>query len=401
LSNNEIYNSYFKSQLVSLKEIITLISGRDLNKDQYNSSENGIPYIMGASNMNEGTLYIERWTDTPTVIGRKGDIILSVKGTIGEHLILEEEEVHLSRQVMALRTTEKACNKYVFYFVKYYINRLKEKAKGLIPGITREDILNIEIPLYSIEEQKKIVVLLEKAQALFQKRKEAIAKLDELIQAVFLDMFGDPSNNQKSFPKGTIKDLILEAKYGTSKKANENMGEFPYLRMNNLTYKGYMDFSNLKYIDLDEKERDKYLVQEGDLLFNRTNSKELVGKTAVFAEKEPMVIAGYLIRVRVNELGNPYYISSYLNSKHGKMILQNMCKNIVGMANINAKEMQNIDILIPPKELQDRYEERYKEILKKKYEMNRQLKQLEVNLQSVLQRSFKGELKVKTEITAE
>ncbi|MCC2479780.1 restriction endonuclease subunit S, partial [Bacillus paranthracis] len=167
------------------------------------------------------------------------------------------------------------------------------------------------------------------------------------------------------------------------------------------TYKGYMDFSNLKYIDLDEKERDKYLVQEGDLLFNRTNSKELVGKTAVFAEKEPMVIAGYLIRVRVNELGNPYYISSYLNSKHGKMILQNMCKNIVGMANINAKEMQNIDILIPPKELQDRYEERYKEILKKKYEMNRQLKQLEVNLQSVLQRSFKGELKVKTEITAE
>ena len=123
-----------------------------------------------------------------------------------------------------------------------------------------------------------------------------------------------------------------------------------------IPYEGGWDFSNLKYIDLQKNEKDKYLTQKGDLLFNRTNSKELVGKTAVYGSEEPMAIAGYLIRVRTNEYGNPYYISAYLNSKHGKTTLLNMCKSIVGMANINAQELQNIKILLPPRPLQDKFE---------------------------------------------
>ena len=73
--------------------------------------------------------------------------------------------------------------------------------------------------------------------------------------------------------------------YGTSKKANVDKGRYPILRMNNITYNGNWDFSNLKYIDLDERDISKYLVHYGEVLFNRTNSKELVGKTAVYLEK--------------------------------------------------------------------------------------------------------------------
>nr|WP_241752844.1 restriction endonuclease subunit S [Brevibacillus agri] len=212
-------------------------------------------------------------------------------------------------------------------------------------------------------------------------------------------MFGDPATNQKGYPKGTIKDLIIEANYGTSKKANEGTGQFPYLRMNNITYQGYMDYSNLKYIDLDDKEQEKYLVQKGDLLFNRTNSKELVGKTAVFDSDEKMAIAGYIVRVRTNDIGNPYFISGYLNSKHGKKVLQEMCKNIIGMANINAQELQNIAILIPPRELQDSYERKFKAILEEKKKHLAQLQQLETNFQALLQKAFKGELTVKDGVT--
>ncbi|EHL2708408.1 restriction endonuclease subunit S, partial [Escherichia coli] len=132
----------------------------------------------------------------------------------------------------------------------------------------------------------------------------------------------------------------------------------------NITYQGGWDFTDLKYLDLSVKEKDKFLVKEGDLLFNRTNSKELVGKTAVYEENRPMAFAGYLIRVRPNPIGNNYYISGYLNSIHGKITLMNMCKSIVGMANINAQELQNIEILIPPKHLQDEYEIIYKKIKK-------------------------------------
>ena len=88
--------------------------------------------------------------------------------------------------------------------------------------------------------------------------------------------------------------------------------------MNNITYEGSWNLSDLKYVDIPPKDLPKYLAKKGDILFNRTNSKELVGKTAIFREDTPMVYAGYLIRARTNELAHPDYIAGYLNSPHGK-----------------------------------------------------------------------------------
>ncbi|MBK7994112.1 MAG: restriction endonuclease subunit S [Blastocatellia bacterium] len=125
--------------------------------------------------------------------------------------------------------------------------------------------------------------------------------------------------------------------------------------MGNITYQGGWDFTDLKYIDLSDKEKEKYLVVKGDLLFNRTNSKELVGKSAVYRQSEPMAFAGYLIRVKANSQNNAEYLAGFLNSKYGKQILTNMCKSIIGMANINAQELQSIEILKPPLNLQNDY----------------------------------------------
>ncbi|OJS98783.1 restriction endonuclease subunit S [Marinobacter nauticus] len=213
----------------------------------------------------------------------------------------------------------------------------------------------IEIPLPPLAEQKRIAAILDKADAIRRKRQQAIQLADEFLRAVFLDMFGDPVTNPKGFPLGTIRDLVESANYGSSAKASEAVGDYPILRMGNITYEGAIDMTDLKYIDLTDKEKPKYLAVKGDLLFNRTNSKELVGKTAVYDRDDPVAIAGYLIRVRTNEKGNSHYISGYLNSAHGKATLQNMCKSIVGMANINAQEMQDIPLIIPPLSLQNRY----------------------------------------------
>src|SRR5690606_8802639 len=108
-----------------------------------------------------------------------------------------------------------------------------------------------------------------------------------------------------------------------------------------------------------------YMVYKGELLFNRTNSKELVGKTAVYREEEPMAYAGYLVKLICNERANAEFISAYLNSAYGKAILFSMAKNIVGMANINAEELKKIKIYIPPKNLQDKFAEVNKVILDK------------------------------------
>jgi len=224
-----------------------------------------------------------------------------------------------------------------------------------ISNLSIPRFLDLPIALPNWADQVRAANILDKVHSLRSKRQEAIRLANEFLRAVFADMFGDPGSNPIYFETGTIRDLVASANYGTSKKASEEVGKYAILRMNNITYQGGWDFSSLKYVDLEPATAHKYLAQRGDLLFNRTNSKELVGKTAVYMRDEPMAIAGYLVRVRMNGRGNPHYVSGYLNSAHGKRALESRAKSIVGMANINAQEMQDIPLMLPPIELQDKY----------------------------------------------
>jgi type I restriction enzyme S subunit len=249
-------------------------------------------------------------------------------------------------------------HRYLYHWISSQksVDYLVSVATGAsYPAVSDKIIKGMDFDPPPLEEQKRIAAILDKADSLRRKRAQAIALADDFLRATFLDMFGDPVTNPKGWPVGTIRDLVNSVNYGTSSKADETEGQYPILRMMNITYEGRWDFSSLKYIDLSENEKEKYLAIKGDLLFNRTNSKELVGKTAVFESDEEMAIAGYLIRARTNGMANPYYIAAYLNSPHGKQTLFSMCKSIVGMANINAQELQNIRIQIPPIELQNKY----------------------------------------------
>ena len=282
---------------------------------------------------------------------------------------------------------------YLYYFMSKYVDILRSNSiGGVIKYIKLGDLTEAFIPIPPLETQKKIVEVLDKAQGLIDARKEQITLMDELIQSVFYEMFGDPVANRKGWEVGTINDLTLKTQYGTSKKAHETNGEYPVLRMNNITYSGGWDFSSLKYVDLDENELEKYLVYEGELLFNRTNSKELVGKSAVYRKSKPMAYAGYLVKLKINPKGNAEYISSYLNSKHGKATLLNMAKSIVGMANINAEELKKIKINLPSVEKQNEFAKIVRIIENLKDVMHGSLENYEMEYQSIMQKAFNGKL---------
>ncbi|MEI8224726.1 MAG: restriction endonuclease subunit S [Bacteroidota bacterium] len=304
-------------------------------------------------------------------------------------------EASINEHVFRIKIDENlAFPKYVFHFLKSDIgNRqiMRDFRGATVGGISRKFIDGVTIPLPELPEQQCIATILDHADSIRRKNRQILEKYNELAQSVFYEMFGDPEKNQYKFPVGTIRDLVSEVKYGTSNKSSDK-GSYPYLRMNNLTYDGNMDFTEMKYVDIKDDEKAKYIVQNGDILFNRTNSKELVGKTAVYKKHEEMVIAGYLIRVRVNQKANSIYISAYLNSKHGKTTLIGMCKSIIGMANINAQEMQNIKILIPPVNLQNRFAEIVDRIEEQKKLTQKSFSKSEELFQSLLQRAFKGEL---------
>ena len=141
--------------------VITLLSGQDLLSNQYNDTENGIPYITGASNIENGNIIVSRWTDSGRVFAYRGDLLLTCKGTIGEMAVLYAPKAHIARQIMAIRSTGTIEIMYIKLVLDSLISTLKEKSKGLIPGITRSNILDSMLPLPSNTEQKRIITCIE------------------------------------------------------------------------------------------------------------------------------------------------------------------------------------------------------------------------------------------------
>ena len=295
-----------------------------------------------------------------------------------------------------LRPKPETDGRYLFYMIwNPFFRFLAEKSFTGSAGQKRlpaDFFSRFEIPLPPLAEQIRLAAILDEADAIRKTRAESLRLLDELVKSTFLDMFGDPNKNIHGFPVGTIRDLASEVKYGSSKKAGDS-GQWPILRMNNITYDGNWDFSDLKYIDLSEQDVPKYTVSQGDILFNRTNSKELVGKTAVFpALQQPMAFAGYLVRLRTNSKATPEYIGGFLNSSYGKSILRHMCKSIIGMANINAQELQNITILIPPLSIQQKFAYFVAEVGRQRELIRSALAESKNLFASLSQRAFRGEL---------
>ncbi len=149
---------------VRFGKLINLQSGQDLKPSEYNDKRSGIPYITGASNYeSDGSIIINRWTDNPKAYAYEDDILLSCKGTVGKLTILREKEVHIARQIMGIRTYDVDVT-FMFYYLQSMIYGIKEAQKGLIPGIERNDVLDLLCPLPPVPEQVRIV---EKIEALF------------------------------------------------------------------------------------------------------------------------------------------------------------------------------------------------------------------------------------------
>ena len=349
--------------------------GRKIKKEDYLENgrypiiDQGQEQIAGYSDDEEGL-----FTEVPAIVF--GDHTRIIK-YVHEPFFLGADGVKVLRC-----KNDNANYKYLYYALK--------NAKIPNTGYNRHFkwLKETKIAYPDITKQDQITLILDKLSKIISYRKQQLDNLDNLIKSRFVELFGTYPRNEKGWRIGTIRDIVSEVRYGSSRPSVDG-GKYPYLRMNNITYSGELDLSDVKQIDVPDNELPKCTVRRGDVLFNRTNSKELVGKTCVYNRDELMVLAGFVVRVRVdNKLAMPEFLSIFMNMDFTKRKLFGMCKAASGQANINAQELQDMGIYIPPIEIQGNFLKFKNHTDKLKFEVKKSLDETQLLFDSLMQIYF-------------
>lgn len=257
-------------------------------------------------------------------------------------------------------------------------------------------VADIKIPLPSLDEQKRIAAILDKADGLRRKREKAIELTDTLLRAAFLDMFGDPVTNPKGWETVSGKDVFISLRYGTSKKCTqyETNYSLPVLRIPNILDEK-ISFSNLKYTEVSSTERDKLMLNNGDILFVRSNGNpDYIGRCAVFRDARKSLFASYLIRAQISA---EYFVDSeflkYLISFPSyRTIVVKEAKTTAGNYNISTVGLNNLQFFCPPKAKQHEFLKIATSLNASQASSKENLSKANELISSLTQRAFSGEL---------
>ncbi len=221
-----------------------------------------------------------------------------------------------------------------------------------LPRVSMKALWKHKVPIPPLDEQRRIVGRIREAMARVDElrllREETKAEADLIEAAVFADFVEQLEQQEEGFKTVALGDVLVETKYGSSAKANTQGKGVPMLRMGNIR-DGHLVTEDIKHIELNSRELEKYTLQPGDILINRTNSLEQVGKAATFnLEGGPWVYASYLVRLRVDRSrALPAYITSVINSRIGRFYVYRTARRAIGMVNINVKEIRAMPIPLP------------------------------------------------------
>ena len=389
-----------------LTDVVWFQEGPGVRNTQYTTS--GVK-LLNVANLVDGRVDLStssRYISNEEAYGRyshflvdEGDFIIASSGIQVSYFdkkmgFVDSSQLPLCMNTSTIRFKPLDKNKLSMRYFMYYMKSqdFKMQLSRQIVGAAQLNfgplhLKRMYLPLPELDVQKRIVAELDLLTEVIDKQKTQLKELDTLAQSIFYDMFGDPTHNEKGWDVKKLGDVCTSVSYGTSSPSSPS-GRYKYLRMNNITYDGYLDLTDLKYIDMDDDEFEKYAVKEGDVLFNRTNSMDLIGKTTYIHNMEPMIIAGYIIRVRLNDSVMPVFVAKFMNTPAMKKKLRSMAKGAVNQANINSKELKSIDLVIPPLTLQQSFADKIQSIEKQKTAINQSIVETQKLLDYTMDKYF-------------
>ena len=388
-----------------MDSVANITNGFAFKSAEFNNRKDGVPLIRirdvlkgSTSTYYSGQIPEGYWVyPEDLIVGMDGDFNTT---------IWRSEPALLNQRVCKIEVQEDKYNKRFFYHaLPGYLSAINANTSSVtVKHLSSRTLQDTLLPLPPLAEQKIIAEKLDTLLAQVESTKARLEQIPQILKrfrqavlgaAVSGKLTEDWRDNSSlsGWIEGKLGEFIKKPSYGTSSKSNKE-GLIPVLRMGNLQG-GKLDWTDLVYTS-DTIEIEKYKLEYNDVLFNRTNSPELVGKTAIYKSEQPAIYAGYLIRVQCLPDLNPDYLNYHLNSILGRQYCYSVKSDGVSQSNINAQKLIAYPITVPPlpeqHEIVRRVEQlfAYADTIEK--QVNNALARVNNLTQSILAKAFRGEL---------
>lgn len=325
---------------------------------------------------------------------KQNDLLISLTGNVGRTALLEEKflPAALNQRVSCVRLKEpdKVLKTYLFHLLNsdYFEQQCMKAAEGVAQkNLSPKWLFEYKIPIYSIERQKEISNTLDKIDLLIILRKQQLAKLDELVKARFVEMFGNIIRNDKSWPIHNFSD-IASSRLGKMLDAKQQTGKYSYPYLANFNVQWFnFNVDNLNQMDFNEAEQKEFELRDGDLLVCEGGE---IGRCAVWHnEIQPCFFQKALHRVRCNrQLVQPDYLAWWFkyNCNHGGFAeIAGAKATIAHLPGIKLKQLQ---VALPPLSLQNEFAAFVERVDQQKQTVQQSLEKLELMKKALMQEYF-------------
>lgn len=361
-----------------------------------------VPWITGADiigpTVDQARSFIseEAIRDSATNLVPAGTVLLVTRTSVGK-VAIAGMPLCFSQDITALTPDPRKVDiGYLVHFLRTKRPHLERAARGAtIKGVTREVVADIPVTLPALPEQRRIAGVLDQAEALRAKRRTALAELDTLAQTIFLDIFGEPATNPKGWPTKVLGDLVSAGpQNGLYKPASDYGLGTPILRIDAF-YDGIVtDLASLKRVRISDEERTLFGLHPGEIVINRVNSREYLGKSAVIpALNEPTVFESNMMRFDVHRnILKPAFLIQYLQTSFIRSRILQSAKDAINQSSINQQDVKAFPVFVPSMAAQELFAQRLASTVRLDAVNRDSLAELDSLFTSLQYRAFRAEL---------
>lgn len=336
---------------------------------------NGAKYI----DKTERTITDEALAHTNLQLLPVGTVLLSSRAPIGK-LAITQIPMYCNQGFKNIIPGDSLYNEFAYWYLTYKKDYIISLGRGAtFKEISKSITEKIPIPIPSLDEQKQICSLLDKMNRVIEAKKEQLKELDNLAQAIFYDMFGDPTVNDKGWEKQKLGDCFSYIKNGANIKQDKSQIGFPITRIETLS-NGVFNRDRMGYAGITDKTKyEQYILQDKDLLMSHINSKAYIGRTVLYRKKEGEVfIHGMnLLRLVPLPLLDSEFFCYLAKTDYVKEKIASIRKDAVNQSSFAISDLKKIDIPIPPLPLQQAFAEKMKAIEQQKELINQSIKDVQ------------------------